>query len=202
MTGGVKLPNRLLAYDDLASKSRLSSMPQKRSSGSKSKRSPAMPALHLGSGGNQALAQGKQKTRRDTSKLSLPRLDSQSSSEENDTKYKLGDDSNSKSETHMANPITQSSRGGPARSRPSHMLSNGVAKDDYVVTFGDKCGDVESKQDKYHPARRKEKINDWRDVKSKMKRRMFQPANQALDVKEEEPVFRRLTAEETIQVVV
>ena len=102
----------------------------------------------------------------------------------------------------MANPITQSSRGGPARSRPSHMLSNGVAKDDYVVTFGDKCGDVESKQDKYHPARRKEKINDWRDVKSKMKRRMFQPANQALDVKEEEPVFRRLTAEETIQVVV
>ena len=32
-----------------------------------------------------------------------------------------------------------------------------------------------SKQFNYHhPARRKEKINDWRDVKSKMRRRLFQ----------------------------
>ena len=199
MVGGVKPLHLPLTYDDIGTETRLgSSMPQKRSSASRLNRSSLMPALRLGLRGNKKLNSDKHKANKsDSKKLSLPRLtslsSSSSSSEENDSKCNLNvelNDNNEHSLTHlpMANSVTQTPPAGQSR-------SNGATS-----SIGTGVDDAGSKLDKYHPARRKEKVNDWRDVKSKMRRRMYQPTNPALLVKDEEPVFRRLTPEETLQV--
>ena len=178
---------------------RLPSMPVKRSTNGKRKRKSTIPALHLKNTDDDRKLKRPTQT---SSTLSLPRLLSTSVVEgESDVDKSNGswplDDSSLRTPSMTSAATVSRNR---SKARPVHGgVTNDVVQTEVNPNSNGASDARPEENGRQFPARRKEKIQDWRDVKSKMRRRLFQPLNVALADVKEGPILRRLTPEETLR---